>query len=134
VLYPLVPTDDPRYDGGTESHGHGFAEADWVPVSLPKGGGIIFNGYLLHRSGPNTTEGSYRRSFANHYCSAASLVPWTNDQRFQVYGEGDLRDFVMVHGRDPYEGLKPRVDVLRPFLRDADHKKKLRDATGKEAP
>jgi phytanoyl-CoA hydroxylase len=127
VVWPLRPCDDPRYDGGTTSVGHTYEEKDWVPVLLPKGAGVIFHGYLLHKSHPNVTKG-FRRSFANHYCSAETLLPWTNDGRFAIAGEGDLRDFTIVAGRDPYDGLLPRVDLLRPFLRGEEHKKRLRDS------
>lgn len=44
---------------------------------------MFFNGYLLHRSLPNVSKG-YRRAFANHYMSAESKLPWTNDGRFDI--------------------------------------------------
>jgi len=60
-----------------------------------------------------------------HYCSAQSLNPWTNDSRFEVKGEGDLGDYTMVCGTDPYEGLRRRQDVLRPFVRNKEHGARL---------
>lgn len=50
---------------------------------LHTGSAVFFNGYLLHRSLHNTSNG-YRRAFANHYMSAESKLPWTNDGRFDV--------------------------------------------------
>ncbi len=64
-----------------ESVSHPYTEADYVPVELSPGSAVFFNGYLLHRSLPNTTTSSFRRAFANHYMSAESMLPWTNDGR-----------------------------------------------------
>lgn len=43
----------------------------------------------------------FRRAFANHYMSAESFLPWTNDNRLDVKPEEDMRDVVMVAGVDP---------------------------------
>ena len=34
--------------------------------------------------------------------SAESLLPWGNNGRFDIKGEQDLPDYVMVCGEDPY--------------------------------
>ena len=47
-----------------------------VPVEIPAGTALIFNGYLLHRSLQNSGRHGYRRALANHYMSAESLLPW----------------------------------------------------------
>lgn len=127
IIYPHRTCRDPRFESSGESHGHGFNESDWVPVPLAPGDGLIFNGYLLHRStenrcvewpcgfasmvesllrshggshgmGTRSSTDRFRRSFANHYCSGETLLPWSNDGRFPVSGEGDLR-CVLVSGR-----------------------------------
>ena len=67
---------------------------------LVLGSAVFFNGYLLHRSLPNVTKG-YRRAFANHYMSAESKLPWTNDGRFDV--TDDMRGRPVA--RDPLEWM-----------------------------
>lgn len=48
---------------------------------------------------------------------AQSLNPWTADGRFDVPPEGDLRDFVLVAGEDPYADFYPVEDRNRPWVR-----------------
>jgi phytanoyl-CoA hydroxylase len=66
-----------------------------VPVEVPTGAAVFFNGYLLHRSFPNTAQSGYRRSLVYHYMSAESLLPWNSPRE-------DFRDIVLVAGTDPY--------------------------------
>jgi hypothetical protein len=47
-----------------------------VPGELPAGAGLLFDGYLLHRSMPNTGRHGMRRALVSHYMSAESLLPW----------------------------------------------------------
>ena len=63
--------------------------------------------------------------------SAESMLPWTVDGRYDISGEGDLRDFIMTAGKDPYENWKPMLDIQKPFLRDNSHAKSLIDALEK---
>jgi ectoine hydroxylase-related dioxygenase (phytanoyl-CoA dioxygenase family) len=91
-----------------------FTERDGVPVEVPAGSVVFFNGYLLHSSNRNRTAGSFRLALVFHYMSAESMLPWDNDGRFPP--TEDLRDVQLVAGRDPY-AYKGTVDVLRPFLR-----------------
>eukprot|EP00045_Choanoeca_perplexa_P006306 m.53620 g.53620 ORF g.53620 m.53620 type:complete len:321 (-) comp13574_c0_seq3:81-1043(-) len=114
TLYPMKPHNDDRFDATPAAFGYPYTEDDWVPVPLPKGSGVFFNGYLLHRSLPNVSKTSYRRAFANHYMSAESLLPWNNDGRLPP--TKDMRDIVMVSGTDPH-GHDPITDVLEPYLR-----------------
>jgi phytanoyl-CoA hydroxylase len=85
-----------------------------VPVEVKAGAVVFFNGYLLHSSLRNTTAGSFRRALVNHYMSAESMLPW--DQDGKLPGTQDLRDIVMVAGRDPY-AHRGTVDLNHPFLR-----------------
>ena len=82
VIYPEREIDDAPlrlHDGGLPlplpRRGLG-PDWRWPPDRL-----IIFNGYLLHRSLPNTAPGSLRRAVANHYMSAQSLLPWRPPRR-----------------------------------------------------
>jgi len=43
---------------------------------VPAGAVVLFNGYLLHMSLPNTGRRGLRRALVNHYMSAQSLLPW----------------------------------------------------------
>ena len=53
VLWPLGEQDDPRFDCTDESHGFPWRDEDAIPVEVPAGSIVFFNGYLLHRSLPN---------------------------------------------------------------------------------
>lgn len=46
--------------------------------------------------------------------SAESYLPWDQDGKYEL--TDDLRDIVMVTGKDPY-AYKGLVDVLQPYLR-----------------
>jgi phytanoyl-CoA hydroxylase len=98
-----------------------------VPVEIPAGAAVIFNGYLLHRSLPNSGRhasqgpGSLpgwrgRRALANHYMSAESLLPWHQVPDGVHVAKWDFRDIEMVAGEDPY-AYKGTIDVAKPGVR-----------------
>lgn len=102
VLYPDHEQDDPMFDCTKEAYGFPYSDDDAIPVEIPAGAALIFNGYLLHRSLKNSGQHGYRRALVNHYMSAESLLPWTNEAEGEFFGELDYRDIVMVSGEDPY--------------------------------
>ena len=115
VLYPVRRHHDPRFDHTPEAHG--FDHADHaVPVELPTGGVLFFNGYLLHRSLPNVRPQGHRRALVNHYMSAESLLPWLPPVGNEPMATLDMRDVMLVAGHDPYL-CKGVADVMRPRLR-----------------
>ncbi len=117
VLYPDREHDDPRYDCAIEAYDFPYDEADSVPVELDAGSVLLFNGYLLHRSLPNTRRGSFRRALVNHYMSAESLLPWRGPiPDGEHIGKFDHRDVMLVAGRDPY-AYKGTPDLVRTYLR-----------------
>lgn len=117
VLYPDRETDDERFDCSIEAYDFPYRDEDAVPVELPAGAAVIFNGYLLHRSLPNSsTGGGFRRALANHYMSAESHLPWHNTPEGMHNAKWDFRDIVMVAGEDPY-AYKGTVDVTKPHVR-----------------
>jgi phytanoyl-CoA hydroxylase len=77
---------------------------------------LLFNGYLLHRSLPNTARNGLRRALANHYMSAQSLLPWTRPPHDVHVAKWDCRDIVMVAGHDPY-AWRGITDVTQPYIR-----------------
>lgn len=85
-----------------------------VPVEVPAGAVVFFNGYTLHSSRRNKTDDRFRMALVNHYMSAESMLPW--DQDGKLTPTDDLRDIVMVAGVDPY-AWKGHVDVNKPYLR-----------------
>jgi phytanoyl-CoA hydroxylase len=91
-----------------------FTDRDEVPVEVPAGGAVLFNGYLLHSSMRNRSHDTFRLALVFHYMSAESMLPWDNDRRFEP--TEDLRDVVLVAGKDPY-AYKGTVSMTRPFLR-----------------
>ncbi len=116
VLYPAREQDDPRFDCTTESYDFPYTDADAVPVEIPAGTALIFNGYLLHRSLENSGRHGYRRALANHYMSAESLLPWSPPGADEHMGIADFRDIVLVAGEDPY-AYKGTVDVRKAYSR-----------------
>jgi len=117
VIYPEREIDDDRFDCTTEAYRFPYRDSDAVPVEVQAGTAVVFNGYLLHRSLPNTAAGSLRRAVVNHYMSARSLLPWRPPRDGEHMAMVDDRDIVMVAGTDPYtyKGLEDRhVAYVRP--------------------
>jgi phytanoyl-CoA hydroxylase len=85
-----------------------------VPVEVKSGAIVFFNGYVLHSSKRNKTTDCFRTALVNHYMSAESMLPWDQDGKHD--STSDLRDIVLVAGKDPYEH-KGIVDVNKPYLR-----------------
>jgi phytanoyl-CoA hydroxylase len=116
VIYPGRVIDDDRFDCTTEAFRFPYKDEDSIPVEVAAGSAIIFNGYLLHRSLPNTAPGSLRRAIANHYMSAQSLLPWRPPRDGEHMAIVDDRDIVMVAGTDPY-AYKGFEERHRAYLR-----------------
>jgi phytanoyl-CoA hydroxylase len=116
VLHPVREQYDPRYDCTDEAYGYGYREEDAVPVELPAGSALVFDGHLLHRSLPNTGRHGMRRALVTHYMSAESLLPWFPPGADVPMGRLDHRDIVMVAGTDPHasSGI---ADIIRPHVR-----------------
>ncbi len=117
VIYPEREIDDLRFDCTTEAYQFPYRDEDSIPLEVAAGSAVIFDGYLLHRSLPNTAPGSLRRAIANHYMSAQSLLPWRPPADGEHMAMVDDRDIVMVAGTDPYayKGLEERHHAyLRP--------------------
>jgi hypothetical protein len=116
VIYPSREQDDPRFDCTGEAYDFPYADEDAVPVEIPAGTALIFNGYLLHRSLENSGRHGYRRALANHYMSAESLLPWRPPTEGEHMATADFRDILLVAGEDPY-AYKGIIDVNRPMSR-----------------
>jgi phytanoyl-CoA hydroxylase len=116
VLYPDRDHDDPRFDCEVEAYDFPYGDHDAVAVAVPAGSVVLFNGYLLHMSLPNTGRHGLRRALVNHYMSAQSLLPWMLPPPGVTMGRADHRDIVLVAGTDPY-AYKGTVDVMRPHVR-----------------
>ena len=91
--------NDPRFDCTQEAYGFGYRKEDAVPVELPAGAALVFDGYLLHRSLPNTSQYGTRRALVNHYMSAESLLPWFPPSGHEAMGFLDHRDICLVAGK-----------------------------------
>jgi len=119
VLWPQFPHNDKQYDCAGMSYQFPYDEAtDAVPVEVPRGSVVFFNGYLLHKSLPNRAASGFRRVLVNHYMSAQSLLPWGSPPQGVAVAKHDYRDVVMVAGTDPY-AWKGYDDVARPSVRSA---------------
>lgn len=116
VLHPVRSHGDPRFDGTPEAHGFDHHEADAVPVELPAGSAVIFDGYLLHRSLPNSSPLGLRRALVNHYMSAESLLPWFPPSGDEAMGMLDHRDILLVAGRDPH-AARGTIEIMTPHVR-----------------
>ncbi len=119
VIYPTHQHGDARFDPAEEARDFPMKEADAVSLEVSAGSVVFFDGYVLHRSLPNTRKTGFRRALVNHYMSAESLLPW---------GFGgphvDMRDIVMICGDDPY-AWKGTEEITRPFCR-AEHPEQRR--------
>jgi hypothetical protein len=116
VLYPTHAQTDSRFDCTVEAYQFPYRDDDAVPVEIPAGTALIFNGYLLHRSLENSGRHGYRRALANHYMSAESLLPWRPPVEGEHMGMVDYRDIVMVAGEDPY-AYKGTEEIAKPYSR-----------------
>jgi phytanoyl-CoA hydroxylase len=116
VIYPAREQDDPRFDCTTEAFDFPYTDDQSVPVEIPAGTAVIFNGYLLHRSLENSGAHGYRRALANHYMSAESLLPWRAPQSGEHMAITDYRDVVLVAGDDPY-AYKGTEEIAKPYSR-----------------
>ena len=105
-LFPQHPHNNPdEFDFAPESFG--FDETQEIPVEVKAGTVVFFNGYLLHRSRRNRSQG-YRRVLVNHYMNAWSLLPWSLREKEHV-AMADRRKVIPVAGVDPYawKGYEP---------------------------
>ena len=116
VLYPDRDHHDARFDCEVEAFDFPYRDSDAVPVEVAAGSVVLFNGYLLHRSLPNTGRHGLRRALVNHYMSAESFLPWFLPPAGVSMGRADHRDVVLVAGTDPY-AHKGTADVMRPHVR-----------------
>lgn len=106
-LYPQRDHNQPGYfDFAAESHG--FDDTNEIPVEVKAGSVVFFNGYLLHRSKPNKSQG-YRRVLVNHYCSGQTFLPWGQTENGESIATFDNRVVHMVAGEDSnaQAGLTP---------------------------
>lgn len=119
ILWPMYPHDDDRYDCTSMSYDFPYKDADAVPVEVPAGAVVFFNGYLLHKSEPNKRKSGFRRVLVNHYMSAQSLLPWfAKDSLDGMVAQSDYRDIVMVAGKDPF-AYKGTTNIAHPHVRAA---------------
>ncbi len=116
VIYPDREHIDPRFDCSIEAFDFPYSDDDAVPVEVEAGSVLLFNGYLLHRSLPNTARSGFRRALVNHYMSAQSLLPWTRPPEDVHVAKWDFRDVVLVAGRDPY-AWRGTADIMRAYIR-----------------
>jgi phytanoyl-CoA hydroxylase len=115
ILWEMRAQEDDRFDCTDESYGFPWRDEDAIPVEVPAGAIVFFNGYLLHRSLPNTRKSGYRRVLVNHYMSAESLLPWLPSDKTRM-ALTDYRDIIMVAGKDPfaYKGIE---NIAEPSVR-----------------
>jgi phytanoyl-CoA hydroxylase len=115
ILYPDRDHRDPRFDCEVEAYDFPYRDEDAVAVEVAAGSVVLFNGYLLHMSLPNSGRHGLRRALVNHYMSAESLLPWFLPPGATM-GRADHRDVVLVAGSDPY-AYKGTTEVMRPHVR-----------------
>lgn len=119
VLWEQEWHGDRRFDCSDESVGFPYSDDDAIPVEVKAGSVVFFNGYLLHRSLPNTAApGTYRRALVNHFMSCESHLAWADKMpEGTSSAKWDNRDVVVVAGTDPYAHrgyTNEREVILRP--------------------
>ena len=118
VLWPQYLHDDRRYDCAAMAYDFPYKDKDAVPVEVPAGAIVFFNGYTLHKSEPNVAASGFRRALVNHYMSAESLLPWFGAGTGGPVATADHRDVVMIAGKDPY-AWKGTANLTGPGVRPA---------------
>ncbi len=113
-IRPRVPNRNTEFADVDTVDVSAFPAEQVLPVEVPRGSVVFFNGYTLHSSLRNKTEGNFRTALVNHYMSAESMLPWDQDGKLDV--TEDLRDIVLVAGVDPY-AYKGTVGANKPYLR-----------------
>ncbi len=121
-LYPTRKHGNPDEFDTHDDMAYGFDETPQIPVEVEAGGVVFFNGYLLHQSLRNRTDGSYRRVLVNHYLSCESLLPWTETKEGYPVARADMRKVFPVAGVDPYawKGYEQHSDS-RLYIRKATY-------------
>lgn len=115
VIYPTREHGSAEHDGAPESFDYPDDPAKAINVELNPGDVVFFNGYLLHKSGPNRAPaGQCRRALVHHYLSAESMLPWNMGGLIEP--TQDNRDIVPVCGDDPY-AWKGIEHNNKPFIR-----------------
>lgn len=113
-MMPRVKNNSNEYADVDTVDVSGYKKEEIIPVEVKSGTVVFFNGYVLHSSLRNKTTNNFRTALVNHYMSAESMLPW--DQDGKLPPTEDMRDIVMVAGKDPYE-TKPVTDLNKPYLR-----------------
>ncbi|MBL8698841.1 MAG: phytanoyl-CoA dioxygenase family protein [Alphaproteobacteria bacterium] len=116
VLWPMRRHNNPEVDRAEEAFGYPQDPARAVPLELPAGSAVFFDGYLLHGSYPNRTADRTRRALLYVYADAATPVMF-DPTTYQPTAQ-DYRDIVMVSGADPY-AWKGTARLGEPYLRAA---------------
>lgn len=116
-LWRHAPHADPDCDPVPRAEPPPGTLAGAIPVPAKSGDLIVFDGYLLHRSGPNRTDGP-RRAIGLHGVRAATRMPWMGAEQRGPIGGADCRDFELVAGEDPYRD-EPKAALLLPWMRPA---------------
>lgn len=99
-LWPQKPHGDTEeFDFAPECYG--FDASTEIPVPLDAGDALFINGYLMHRSTKNRSEG-LRRVLSYHCMNAWSLLPWLHPRGMDPVSVADVRTILPVHGDDPY--------------------------------
>jgi ectoine hydroxylase-related dioxygenase (phytanoyl-CoA dioxygenase family) len=99
-IYQTRPHGEPEeYDASDQAFGFDTDAA--IPVEVPVGAVVFFNGYLLHKSLRNRSQ-IYRRALVSHYMNAWSLLPWRKTADGTSIGTLDVRCVIPVAGEDPY--------------------------------
>jgi len=130
-LYPQREHNEPEeYDFAKQSFG--FDESLAVPVEVPVGSVVFFNGYLLHKSLKNRSE-VYRRVLVSHYMNAWSLLPWSLKEG-EYPAMADRRSVILVAGSDPYAWKGYDNPPQNVWLRTCKATEELKKADTADAP
>ncbi len=113
-IMPRVPNSSDEYADTDVIDVSGYPKENIIQVEVKSGTVVLFHGYLLHSSKRNKTSDTFRTALVNHYMSAESMLPWDQDGKFKL--TEDMRDIVMIAGKDPY-AHKPITDLNKPYLR-----------------
>lgn len=71
----------PRAGSGPRAEAHPHREDTALALSVPAGAGILYDGYLLHRSLENRRRNGLRRALIGHFTGSAAASRWDGANR-----------------------------------------------------
>lgn len=97
----------PEAGSGLRVEGHPHREETALALTVPAGAGILYDGYLLHRSFENRRRDGLRRALIGHFTGAAAASRWDGANRRIPVAGGPPVEVVAGATAFAYSGTTP---------------------------